>query len=301
MLQFQDICTKEHFAWQSDYYTAYRYTDDKPKTVFKYDIPYSEEKELLWMSRYQIPATERMQYYRNLALSIHQNVAITQLLCSNGIPSILAIEDVSQDTNTETGCSSIYLQTAEVYPILDKLFGISINLITLLDVFIRLSVIVRDIAKPPCKVTHRGISMNEVYINAENKILLGGFYYAEHPGSAFPPSYLPEHTGHLPQKLSEGGSNSPALDMQTLSQILYNFCSGLPWDTAWPSPPRIVPEFAPDELAEVLDFGMHCTDNDCNTFRRGLLDCRKRLSKTSAASVSIPVRQPNLKEFILQK
>lgn len=287
-------------AWRGAFHSAYRVKNDagQKMTMFQYDIPLPTEQEAVTFARFGIEPEERSGYYQQVAKCVHRNVSISNLLRSNGTPSILTFEKVSQERDPKTGTTSIRLYSQEVSPIMSQLFRDEIPLLTLLDVFIRLSVIVRDMAKPPCEVSHRGISMDNVYLTADNKILLGGFYFSTAPSAPDILPYLHDSGRHLPPSLRNGASGSAATDMQTLSRILYNFCSGLPWDSEWPSTPNIFPEYAPDALAQVIRFGMDCSVADCNVFRRKLLDCRKALSKTDAAQISVPVYAPLLDEFV---
>lgn len=287
-------------AWKGAFHSAYRIENETghKMTMFQYDIPLPTEQEAVTFARFGIEPEVRGEYYQQVAKCVHRNVSISNLLRSNSVPSILTFEKVSQERNPKTGTTSIRLYSQEVWPIMDKLFQDEIPLLTLLDVFIRLSVIVRDMAKPPCEVSHRGISMDNVYLTADNKILLGGFYFSTAPSAPEISPYFHDKDRHLPPSLRNGASGSAATDMQTLSRILYNFCSGLPWDSEWASTPNIFPEYAPDALAQVIRFGMNCSVADCNIFRRKLLDCRKALSKTDAAQIYVPVSTPLRDQFM---
>lgn len=308
-MDFFTICTSDNLAWRSYYYDAFFYTSEKgeKKTIFRYDIPFPKEDEAIRFEQYGIPSDKRLWYYDHLARCIKRQYDISCLLNRNAVPSILTYHSSSTSQRDEnTDINHLYFVSHEVRPIMDTLFKDRINLLTLLDVFIRLSVIIRDISKPPCCLSHRGISMDEIYLTPDNKILLGGFYYAAtaYQGDGLlvgdfdkPLPYLPEQGMYFPPSLIAGGPGSAATDMQTISRIMFNFCSGLPWDTQWPSVPNIAPSYIPEELIQVLIFGMNCTDADCNAFRRKLLDCRKALSKTEAAQISIPIRKPLLKQF----
>ena len=307
-MEVHELCVAENLAWCGQHYDAYwiKSENEPTQTVFQYDIPFKPKEEAIHFSRYGISQSERTAYYSQLARCIGRQFDIMKLLKSQKIPSILTFRFIHKEENPETGISSIYFRTEEVNPIMDKLFREQINLLTLMDVFIRLSVIIRDISKSPCCLSHRGINMDEVYLTADNKILLGGFYYAvtleNNPLLASedynkPLPYLPEQGQYLPKPLLNGEHGSAGTDMQTICRIMFNLCSGLPWDTAWTGTPNVAPDYIPEELIQVLNFGMTCTDADCNTFRRRLLDCRKALSKTEAAQIFIPVRKPLLKEF----
>lgn len=292
--------SKDEPAWKGAFHSAYLVKNEagQKMTMFQYDIPLPIEQEAVTFARFGIEPEKRSGYYQQMAKCVHRNVAISNLLRNNGIPSILTFEKVSQERDPKTGTTSIRLYSQEVSPIMHQLFRDEIPLLTLLDVFIRLSIVVRDMAKPPCEVSHRGISMDNVYLTTDNKILLGGFYFSTSPSTPDILPYMHDKDRHLPLTLRNGASGSAATDMQTLSRILYNFCSGLPWDSEWPLTPNIAPEYAPNELAQVIRFGMDCSIADCNVFRRKLLDCRKVLSKTDAAQISIPVFTPLLDTFV---
>lgn len=294
----REICVEENKMWSDCYGTAYRFRNGNvKKTVFCCDIPLLFEEESEMMARMKISEENHGKFYHAIAQGIQRHIASTNLLKMTNIPSILFSDKIYQEKDPKTARTSIYLVTEEVRPILDTLLKDRINLISLLDIFIRLSIIIRDITKPQCLIAHRGISLDYVYVNEQKKILLGGFFYAAIPGQGEALPYLPGHGTHLPSVLRNGAVGSPALDMQSLSLILYNLCSGLPWNTEWPALPMVAPEYAPEELAQVLRFGMTCSDDQCNKFRRELLNCRKTLSKTPSADIMVPIRKALLKEY----
>lgn len=291
-------CDQAPPIWSGKYADGYLVQiNDVTKTIFRYAIPFEDEKDAVLKANYSLTSDERYRYYQSLVQGIQRNKNISGLLRANHVPSILSCELVEQERDPRSGCNRIYVLTEEVRPIQMVLFENEINILTLLDVFIRLQIIVRDIAKTPHCVTHRGISLDEVYINAEGKILLGGFYYAASPSVPGITPYLPDHPQYFPSGLQQGAIGNAGTDMQRLAIILYNILSGLPWDTQWPSIPKVAPAYAPKELAEILFFGLRCTESDCNYFRRCLLNFRKDISKTQLSSLTIPICKPIRKEF----
>ena len=298
-MQHSELCTQTSPVWREKYADVFAIQDSDGcnKTVFRYEIPFRAPKDAIIQKKHALSAQDRVKYYQSLAQSVHRHVEICNLLKAKGTPSVLLCEAVTQETDSETGNSQIFIQTESVMPIQEVLFKDGINILTLLDVFIRLSVIVRDLSREDCGVSHRGISMDHIYINKENKIVLGGFYYATAPEFAEILPYLPDHPRHLPLTLLQGATGSAGTDMQTLARLLCNFLSGLPWDTQWPVTPRVAPAYAPEGLAEILWFGMNCEDADCNMFRRQLLNYRKELSKTEQAKLIVPIHTPLKKQY----
>lgn len=299
-MQLSAICKQTPSAWNGRYAEAFLFTDNtgKEKTIFRYTIPFTSEQAAIFQFKYSLTAETRIQFYRTLVQGIQRHIAITNLLKSHRVSSILSCEAVEQEGDPETGRNCIFIQTEAVRPILQVLFDKKINILTLLDVFIRLSIIVRDIGKSPWSVSHRGINMEEVYLNADGMILLGGFFHATTPELNQQIPYPPDGLKHLPSTLCNGGNGSNSTDMQTIARLLYNFLSGLPWDTEWTETPRVTPAYAPEELAQIIHFGMNCSDAQCNRFRRLLLNYRKKISKTPLATLMIPVHTPYSKEFI---
>lgn len=298
-MQLSGVCDNSALAWIGKYAAAYSYQNEAgiQKTILRYTLPFSEEQDAILVYKHKMTPEQRASYYQTLVQGIQRNIAITRLLKNNGVNSILTFDAVEQEREPETGRNNIYIQTEAVQPIWNVLFQREVNILTLLDVFIRLSIIVRDISTDPSSVHHRGICMDEIYLTVDKKIRLGGFYYATAPGYSQAVPYLPDQATHLPPALIDGDVGSAGTDMQTLARMLFNILSGLPWDTQWPELPRIAPAFAPEGLAEILMHGMACTDAECNRFRRRLLDFRKYLSKTALASFMVPVYEPFRKEY----
>ena len=171
---------------------------------------------------------------------------------------------------------------------------------TVLGIFIRLATILRDIAKAPCAITHRGLDLQEVYLNANNKVLLGGFYYAHAPSFNGIPEYLPESPRYLQSVYGQGQKGSAATDTQVLARMLYNLFAGVPWDAAWNTEPFIAPEYAPPELLPVLQMGLRCAEDECNAFRKSLMACYKQLNKQEGSQIMLPIRRQLQKEFSVE-
>ncbi len=276
---------------------SYKAGESGTKTVFRYDLPFSEDDEAIFLARAGLRPSDRMGFYQTLAKCIQHEVAVSAFLKENGVPNILTFDAVQQRRDEKAKVTSIFLQAEQVTPILSALFKRSINTVTALGVFVRLATILRDIAKPPCEVTHRGIDLSEVYLNADNRIVLGGFFYA-HASALKPyPDYLPEKPPHLPEVFLRGQPGSTGADTQTLAAIMFNLYAGLPLDAVWEHTPRVFPEYATPELAEAIMLGLQCTDGQCSVFRKQLLGCYKSLSKSDAAAVMLPVRNQLRKEF----
>lgn len=302
MVQLSTICKQGVPAWHNKYADVFFFIDDagNEKTVFRYTIPFVPEQDAILQFKYKMTSDARIRFYQGIVQGIQRHIAVTNILRSNRVPSILPCEGVEQETDGDTGRNCIFIQTEAVKPILSELFQDEINILTLLDVFIRLTIIVRDIGKSPWSVSHRGISMDEVYVNAEGKILVSGFFYAVTSELAQQIPYPPDRPGHLPPQLLNGKNAGTGADMQTVARLLYNFLSGLPWETQWPETPKVAPAYVPEELAHIVKFGMSCTDTQCNRFRRLLLNYRKKVSKTPLATLMIPVHKPFSKQFIYE-
>lgn len=297
-MQLQDICIEKNFAWESRLGKAYHYEDEEgnAKTVFRYQIPFSPDKEAMFLSQYNVALADRMKFYQTLVRCIQRQVNVSEHLSSLGVPSILCFSRTEQE-QAENGLVSIYLETEQVWPIMDQLLTNEVPSLTLLDVVSRLSIILRDIYKAPACVAHRGLDLNEVYINGSNRILLGGFFYASCEALGPYPEYLPCRPPHIPYQLAHGGPGSHKTDIQTLSFTAWNLFSGIPHDANWATKRMPLPEFASAELVEALLLGMAGEDEVCNLFRRKLTDYRKLLLKESKYQRLIPIRKPLLKDI----
>lgn len=301
-MSLSNLCNQNSCVWHSKSADVFLVKDENQitKTIFRYSIPFADDQDAILQEKFSLTAEDRIRYYQNLVQGIQRNRLITGQLISNQVPSILKCELIEQAQDQKSGQNRIFIQTEAVKPIEQVLLKEEINILTLLDIFIRLQIIVRDIAKSPCCVSHRGISLNEVYLNADGKILLSGFYYATSPGTPEIIPYLPDQAKHLPAELLRGAKGDAGTDMQTLTRMLYNILSGLPWYTQWKNQMRIAPAFAPPDLTDILIFGLTCSEEDCNYYRRRLLNFRKDLSRTELATMMIPISNPLRKRFIYE-
>lgn len=250
--------------------------------------------------KYGMAPSERISFYENLLTGIQHQIEIVNYLLSQNVPSILAYTDVQQ--HQEDSTTYIYLETEDVLPIRQKLMAGEINVITLLDIIIRLCVILRDINSEKVSVSHRGLDLDHVFINADNKILLSGFCYSHGPKTEKMslhqfPEYLPMEPPHLTPELKKGGYGSYGSDMQVLAKMAWNLFSGDPYDATLQEGRMVFPEYATDDIVAALSLGLSGKDEVCNLFRRKLLECRKQLNLTEYSTLSIPVREKRLISF----
>lgn len=293
-------CTPDNLAWKNRLAFGYHYKAENGtvKTVFDYRIPFAKDVEQDFCARYDIAPSERMAFYKSLIRCVRHEIDVSSYLRDKNVPSILTFSRVEQ-AQDENKVTHVLLETEQVWPIVGKLFGESLSAMSVLDVFLRLCIILRDIGKEDVSVIHRGVDMNEVYINADNKILLGGFYYAKAPASVavdFPP-YLPCRPSNLTEAYLRGEKGSQAEDIHTLAITAWNVFSGLPHDAQLSLDRLVKPEFAEDELAQVLLQGIYVAEENCTAFRRNFTNCRKVLNKTDYHKVMVPTRHQPLKKF----
>lgn len=296
------MCKESEAVWSSELYDAFygKSEDGSVKTVFRYQIPLPEIRESALMARHQIRASQRLPFYELLLKCVQHNVDISHFLATQKIPSVVSFSDVQQ--TQENGISYVYLETEEMRPIQFSELAGSVNGITLLDILVRLNIILRDINQ--AGVCHRGFDLDEVYINRDGKILLGGFYYARGPGAAkggtdlskYPP-YLPGAPPHLTSSLRKGEGGTWGQDVRMVALIGWNLFSGVPVDAYWDNSRAVFPTYATSEVVEALQIGLTGKDETCNLFRRKLLDCRKKLHQTEYANLRIPVRVYRCKEY----
>lgn len=294
-------CSPENVAWETDLLTAFHYRNEngEMKTVMRYQVPLDPDKEAVYIAKHGIAPAERMGFYQNLVRCIQREVSVSEYLNKADVPSVLSYSKVEQE-KSEKGTVYIYLETEQVWPATEKLLCDSISASTLLDLIYRLSIILRDISKDGIDVVHRGLDLREVYINAENRVRLSGFFYAACPNFGEYPSYLPGRPVNLPYVLLNGDSGHQGYDIMTLAILSWNLFSGNPYDARLTSNRLVFPEYATEEITDALLCGMSGNPENCNLFRRKLSDCRKQLSKNGEAPVYIPVRRQLLKDFIVE-
>lgn len=297
-----DACIRENVAWESQLYTAYNSTDEFgiPTTLFCYQIPFSAEKEAQLLERYSIDPEHRMGFYRDLLICVQNSISVSAALISGGVPSILGFSNVEQ-VQRINGTSYIILESERVRPITQTILSETVTPITLLDIGTRLSMILRDIGMSETnRIIHRGLDMNEVFLNEQNRILLGGFYYSYSSASSDCPKYLPMRPAIVPPALIQGATGSAGTDTQMLAALLWNLFSGLPYDTPVDPYYRVFPEYANEEIAQALLMGLSCSDQGINLFRRRLQACRKLLTQMEGADIQIPIGKPKLKKVDIE-
>lgn len=297
-MSLSQFCTASNWVWDGTLGSAFHYErdDGQMRTVFRYDIPFPPDKEPFQLKLRKVSQSGRLAFYQHYVRCIQRQVTVSKYLSQANVNSILTYSKVEQE-RTEQGTTCIYLETEQVWPILQKLLVGEVPSLTILDVISRLAFILRDTAKEPVGVIHRGLDLNEVYISAENKILLGGFFYASCPKLGAYPDFLPGGPSNIPPSVQQGNAGSHKTDVQTLSAIAWNLFSGLPHNSVSDPYRRVSPEFSTPELTNALLLGQAGEDDICNAFRRKLSDCRKMLNKPDSPKVSVPIRSQRLKEF----
>lgn len=296
------MCKDGELVWSSEIYDAFcvKAEDGSAKTVFRYQIPLPGTRESIFMMKHQIRTSQRLSFYESLLKCIQHSVDISHYLMTQKTPSVVYFSDVQQAQ--ENGISYVYLETEEIRPIQFKELNGEVNGITLLDILVRLNIILRDVNQ--AGVCLRQFDIDEVFLNQDGKILLGGFYYARGPGGAdgetnlsnYPP-YLPDAPPHLTESLKKGGSGSWGQDVQMVALAAWNLFSGVPVDACWDRSRGVFPTYATPEIVEALQIGLSGKDENCNLFRRKLLECRKKLNQTEYAKLNIPVRVFRFKEY----
>lgn len=298
----ESFCTKENVAWESPLVTAFHYLteDNTSRTVLRYQIPFPADKEKLFMERYGLPASKRMEFYQTLVRCIQQQIKASAHLIANEVSSILPFHEVEQ-IRTEDGTTNIYLSTERVTPIQEKLLRGQIDAIDAVNVLLRLSIILRDANKEPASLTIRGLDIHEVYMTEDNKILLGGLYYAGSPNLPEPPGFLPSCSSHVFPTVLQGGIGDPGTDMYSLACLGWNLFSGLPLEVKLPDHLLVFPQYASQELAECLWIGRSGDADKVAAFRRKLSESRKQMGKDpELQKQKIPLPKQRKKQFEIQ-
>lgn len=299
-MSLADFCVPENLAWHEEAGVAYHYlkktlSGEVEKTIFQYQIPFPPEMEAIYLAKYGLQSSDRLNFYQNLVRCIQREVDITSYLNKQNIGSILSFSEVEQ-IRDNNGIIHIYLETEKVYPILRQQFGANeISALTFIDILYRLAIIFRDINK--AEVVHRGLDLRKVYISTDNKIMLGGFFYSACPGVIPFTEYLPHTPPYLPKNLRQGSTGSQSSDIQSLSVLAWNLFSGGAYDLGFDPSYLVRPEYAPQEIIDILCLGIRCKDEECNSFRRQLLNARKMLNKTNYSQQMLPLPKQALVEF----
>lgn len=291
-------CVQDNLGWKTDLYSAYHFTDTEgiPKTIFHFQVPFPKETELHYLAKTGVSPADRMALYQQILLCIQRGLDISSYLGQAGVTSILSYTRAEQEAD-DNGIAHIYLETIHVVPVMSHyLYGSSANVISVMDLIYRVALIFRDIAKHG--VIYRGFDLNEVYLTEDGKFILGGFYYADCKAVNRYTDYLPCRALNLPEPLLRGESGSQAIDIQSLCMTAWNLFSGLPHDAKLMPGRRVFPEYATEEIAQLLISGMSATTvKECNQFRRNWLNLRKKLSETDFAQAAIPLRNQLLKNY----
>lgn len=300
MSRLLEVCSPYNLAWKNGFVTGYHYKKENGEisTVFDYSIPFSKEEENLFCTRYNIPPDQRIHFYESLLKCIQREISVSNHLKEAGINSILTFSKADQ-AKDDKKVSHVLLETEQqVWPMVEKLFRDSISAISVIDVILRLSIVMRDIGRDPVSVVHRGLNLNDVYINSQEKILMGGFYYSAFPGGEVSDTpYLPCAPANLSESFLKGEPGSQSEDIKMLAKAAWNIFSGNPHDSQLSMDRLVKPEYAPEELTDILLSGINglSDDTQCNAFRRNLLSCRKTLNKTDYAKTMIPVHTQPIK------
>ena len=285
--------------WQTKYATAYRQNE---KTIICYRFPHESNREAALIGKYGLLPGDRMEYYQTLSCAVERHFSIAELLHSAGVPNVISYSKTYQKKESNGAICVYAICDDAITPVTQSLLSEETKALDVLDMILRLSTtILRDVAKPPLSLSLRCLDLDEVFLTGDNRILLGGFYYATSPLLSEPPPFLPECPATTPpysflESPSKIGANGA--DMQMISLIAWNLFSGLPWNTAHTSASfRIHPQHAPTSLLEVLKVGLCGKDQDCSVFRKQLLQCRKELAKTEFADIIIPFPTPMEKQY----
>ncbi len=286
-MDFKKLLSEEP-SWETEFYNAYKVEDEQKntKTAFHFQIPFAPEKEALVFEKHQIRPEQRKEFYQRLLVCVQHHLSTTRYLERLAVPSILTFSQVVQERID--GASHIFLVTDNVQPILSGLFSPSVTILTAMEATQRIASIMRDISK--VGVTHRGFTLEEVFLNADNKILLGGFYYASCPGVEKYTDYLPNRPINLSPALLAGDPGHQGTDMQCLAMTAWNLFSGLSHDAAFTDYRLVLPRFATPDMANALQLALMGKEENCNAFRRKFTDARKAISKTEFAATLIPYR-----------
>lgn len=186
------ICEESNFLWKNHYATAYQYRIDSETVhaVLRYQIPFPADEEKIFMERYGIAPGKRKEFYQNLLACIQQQIKASALLAQHEVASCIRFYRAEQDRDHK-GTAYIYLETDNIRPIRESIFQDSTDSLEAVNIAARLALILRDIQKEPYNITIRAVDPNEIYVNDDNKLVLGGFYYASSPFLPVPPSFLP--------------------------------------------------------------------------------------------------------------
>lgn len=287
--------TAATIVWRTKYAAAYM---EEENMVIRYRFPFSKQREAALLGAYKLSPKERLPYYQNLSAMIERSISVSEYLKEERVPSILFYDHTFQKQE-KNGIICIYCIPEEpVIPLSCSLFNKDCNALTSLDVFLRLTHILRDINKTPIPLVLRYMDMDEVFLTNDNRIKLGGFFYAMADGLTQAPYYLQDAAPIIPAEVRDGEIGNIGTDMKALSMIAWNVFSGLPWNCGQTTQSmQIPPAYAPPALLRVLELGLSGDPDQFNAFRKQLLQCRKELAKTDFAQIIIPMGRAMKKQY----
>lgn len=285
-MKLHQLITPESKKWNHRYGNAYSVCNNSGKwqTVFEYCIPFPKAFETEFCYRNNICPSDKTSFYQRLAYAVQNHFNVSQSLHQNAVQSILTIS--TTQTLKEDGITKIYLASEPVVPITQELLCGKIYALTAINIILRLATVIRDLSKMEKPIFYRGFDINEVFLNEENKILLGGFFYSGTDDSSTP-AYLHDCPDCVLRAFNPA-LNGTSQDIRILSGITWGIFAGMPPGTMPPPGPLIYPRYAPEDLAQVIAYGWSGTA-DIFTFRRRLLEVRKKLAKGEIPNNEIPL------------
>lgn len=297
-MTLKEICEENNFLWKNQYASAFQYRIDASTVhaVLRYQIPFPADEEKIFMERYGISPGQRKEFYQNLLRCIHQQIKASALLAQHDVASCIRFYRAEQDRD-DHGTAFVYLETDNIRPVSESVFSESTDSLEAINIAARLSVILRDIQKEPYNVTLRALDPSEVYINDDNKLVLGGFYYAASPFLPEPPPFLPTRPANIRADVLDGGTGDAGADMYSLSCMLWNLFAGIPLDAKLPEHLMVFPQYASTDLAKVLLLGRKGQAGDVAAFRRVLGKCRQAYSKGEVPTEKIWIRKQRRKQY----
>lgn len=281
-MALMELCTKENFAWSNGSIEGY-WVDGL--TILRRQIPLSPAVEARLMAEYGLGPDQRKDYYQTVAKAIQHEIAVTKRLKELGVKSTLTYIAVEQAKSADGALVICQSAEGQLTPLCQSILHGSVPAITILDIVSRLAIILRDLSQQG--ISHGNLSLDGIYLTEEQRILLGGWGYANGPEIPAAPEYAIDAPGAL--WAGQGAPGSVPSDMEVLSVIAWNLFCGLPGNTLRPPMPDVAPQYAPVPITAALAIGRSGDKTKLQDFRKALSLARREILQSGEANTQIPI------------
>lgn len=278
-MALQDLCTKNTYAWNNGAAEAYW---PNGQTIFRHQIPFAPAAEAKLMAEYGMLPEQRKAYYQGVAQGLQHEIAVSKVLRQLNLKSVLTYT-AAEKAESNGSIAMLLAADGRLTPLTQILLQGNVPAITILDIISRLAVILRDLAQ--YGISHGNLSLDEIYLTSDNRILLGGWRCASGPNLPPPPRYNPDTYKALTGRQAATGHS----DMVDLAAIAWNLFSGQPGTIERPGMPDVAPQYATNTITAALVIGRSGDPGQLQEFRKALSAARRDLIDSGASERPISI------------